>query len=144
MSIFSKLFGSIKFEDQKVEEVISSTEETSVKEESLPDPQSLPEAMRYVVQKWGTTYLQNRSLLNILNDFQVLKELPAAKHIIRNMQESGYMEKFPAISNWELESKSIASQYTNEFGAKEDITLYIVQCIGVCPGIHEESQVTAN
>ena len=134
MSIFSKLFGSIKFEDQKVEEVISSTEETSVKEESLPDPQSLPEAMRYVVQKWGTTYLQNRSLLNILNDFQVLKELPAAKHIIRNMQESGYMEKFPAISNWELESKSIASQYTNEFGAKEDITLYIVQCIGY--GLH--------
>ena len=135
MNIFSKLFGSKKIEDQKVEEeVISSTEETSIKEESLPDPQDLPEAMRYVVQKWGTTYLQNRSLLNILNDFQVLKELPAAKHIIRNMQESGYMEKLSAIGNWELESKSIVSQYTNEFGAKENITLYIVQCIGY--GLH--------
>ena len=139
MNIFSKLFGSKNIEDQKVErKVVSTTEETSMKEESLPDPQNLPEAMRYVVQKWGTTYLQNRSLLNILNDFQVLKELPAAKHIIRNMQESGYMDKFPAISNWELESKSIASQYTNEFGAKEDIVIYLVQCIGYGLGKNTE------
>lgn len=137
MNIFSKWFASKETEEQNGE---IAEEKVSFKEpeEIVPDPQSLSEAMRYVVQKWGTTYLQNRGLLNILNDFQVLKELPAAKHIIRNMQENGYMEKLSAISNWELESKSIASQYTNEFGAKEDIVVYLVQCVGYGLGKYAE------
>ena len=140
MNIFSKLFGSKTIEDQKeVEEVISPTEETSIKEESLPDPQNLPEAMRYVVQKWGITYLQNRSLLNILNDFQLLKDIPAAKHILKNMQANGYIEKVSKSSNWTLDSKSIAAKYSTEFGAKEDIVIYLVQCIGYGLGKNAEA-----
>ena len=87
MSIFSKWFGSKEKEEQR-EEI--AEEKVSFKEDSqdkvLPDPKNLAEALRYIVEKWGVDYLQNRCLLNILNDFQVLKDMPAAKHIILNMQ----------------------------------------------------------
>ena len=140
MNIFSKWFGSKKTEDQKVEErVVGSTEETSIKEERLPDPQNLPDAIRFVVQKWGADYLQNRSLLNILNDFQVLKDIPAVKHILINMQSNGYVEKILNASNWELDSKSIAAKYSAEFGAKEDIVIYLVQSVGFGLGKNSET-----
>ncbi len=137
MSIFSKWFGSKDKEEQR-EEI--AEEEVCFRDaeqnEVQPDPKNLPEALRYVVNKWGLTYLQNRSLLNILNDFQVLKDMPAAKHIIQNMQANGYVEKISNITNWELESKSITSKYSNEFGAKEDIVLYLVQCLGYGLQLH--------
>lgn len=130
MSIFSKWFGSKDIEEQKeeiAEEVYFKEDE---QEPTMPDPEDLPEAMRYIVGKWGVDYLRNRGLLNILNDFQVLKDMPAAKHIIQNMQANGYIEKISSVSNWELESKSISKNYSNEFGAKDDIVYYLVQCIG--------------
>ncbi len=128
MNIFNKWFGSKEEkQEEKAEEVCFKDVE---QEGTIPDPQNMPEAMRYVVQKWGADYLQNRSLINILNDFQVLKDIPAAKHVLLNMQSNGYIEKISGITNWELESKSISKKYSNEFGAKEDIVLYLVQCIG--------------
>lgn len=129
MNIFSKWFGSkdIEEHEDKVEETVCVIES---EQDFFPDPQNLPEAFRYVVRKWGADYLRNRSLINILNDFQVLKDIPAAKHILLNMQTNGYIEKISVITNWELESKSISTKYSNEFGAKEDIVLYLVQCIG--------------
>jgi hypothetical protein len=130
MNIFSKWFGSKDEEEQRetiVEEVHFNEDEQN---EALPDLKNLPEALRYVVNKWGSDYLRNRSLLNILNDFQVLKDMPAAKHIIQNMQVNGYIEKISCIKNWEFESKSISTKYSNEFGAKEDIVFYLVQCFG--------------
>lgn len=137
MSIFSKWFGSKEKEEQR-EEI--AEEKVSFKEDSqdkvLPDPKNLAEALRYIVEKWGVDYLQNRCLLNILNDFQVLKDMPAAKHIILNMQANGYIEKISNISNWGLESKSISANYSNEFGAKEDIVSYLVQCLGYGLKLH--------
>ncbi len=130
MNIFSKWFGSKEVEEQKEEK----TEEVCFKDveqdEIIPNPQNLPEAFRYVVRKWGADYLQNRSLINILNDFQVLKNLPAAKHALLNMQSNGYIEKIIQASNWKIESKSISTKFSNEFGTKEDIVTYIVECIG--------------
>lgn len=93
-------------------------------------PEKLPEAMRYVVDKWGKDYLLNRGFLNVLNDFKVLKGLPAAKHIIMNMQANGYIEKIVQAMNWGLDSKSIAAKYSTEFGAKENVVTYLVECIG--------------
>lgn len=130
MNIFSKWFGSKEIEEQAEEVVEKKKEFNNPSEEALPDPQNLPEAFRYVVQKWGNSYLENRSLLNILNDFQVLKDIPAGKHIIQNMQSNGYIKKISLITNWELESRNIATKYSNEFGAKEDIVSYLVECIG--------------
>lgn len=129
MNIFSKWFGSkdIEEHEDKVEETVCVIES---EQDFFPDPQNLPEAFRYVVRKWGADYLRNRSLINILNDFQVLKDIPAAKHILLNMQSNGYIEKIAQASNWEIESKSISTKFSNEFGTKEDIVTYIVECIG--------------
>ena len=129
MNIFSKWFGSkdIEEHEDKVEETVCVKEP---EQDCSPDPQNLPEAFRYVVRKWGADYLRNRSLINILNDFQVLKNLPAAKHVLLNMQSNGYIEKIIQASNWKIESKSISTKFSNEFGTKEDIVTYIVECIG--------------
>lgn len=110
----------------------ASSNHSDVKRQSESNsfPHSLPEAIRYVVDKWGKDYLMNRGFINVLNDFKVLKDIPAAKHIITNMQTNGYIEKISLVKNWELESKSITIKYADEFGAKEDIVDYIVNCIG--------------
>lgn len=129
MNIFSKWFGSDKQEEQE-EQIEVFFEEDTPKQEQIIEPQNTPEAIRYVVEKWGADYLEKGSLLNILNDFQVLKDIPAAKYIIQNMQQNGYIEKITTISNWEIESKSITTKYVNEFGAKDELVHYIVQCIG--------------
>ena len=135
MSIFSKWFCSRNNEEQKnvIEEI-----NKRMHNEVIPDPQNLPEAFRYVVEKWGADCLLNRSLLNILNDFQVLKEIPAAKHILLNMQANGYIEKIGKSSNWSLDSKSIAAKFSNEFGAKEEIVVFLVRSIGYGLKLSEE------
>ena len=153
MSILSKFFGSKKQNEEQAE----SNENLSHNPEAFYDPstqvvqfdnqlkshnpsktdnnpETLPEAIRYIVEKWGKDYLLNRGFINVLNDFKVLKDIPAAKHIITNMQTNGYVEKIMMAHNWELESKSISMKYADEFGAREDIVGYIVKSIGY--GLH--------
>lgn len=131
MNLFSRWFGSKKIGD-KSEEIVDETIifDDPKPNDVNPDPQNLPEAIRYVVDKWGADFLQNRSLLNVLNDFQVLKDIPAAKHILLNMQSNGYIEKIALSTNWSLDARAIATRYSTEFGAKEDIVKYLVDCIG--------------
>ena len=138
MNIFSKWFGSKDTEEQKVKILEEVCFKDAEQDEIIPDPQNLPEAMRYVVQKWGKDYLQNRGFINVLNDFKVLKDIPAAKHVIQNMQENGYIGQILQATNWEIESKAIAVNYSTEFGAKEEIVLYLVQCIGYGLGYSSE------
>lgn len=139
MSIFSKWFGSKDIEEPKEEiveeKVCFKDDEQNVE---LSEPKSLPEALRYVVDKWGMNYLESRSSLNILNDFQVLKDIPATKYILLNMQSNGYIGQILQATNWEIESKAIAANYSTEFGAKEEIVLYLVQCIGYGLGYSSE------
>lgn len=149
MSIFSRIFGSKKMDEELAgsKETLSQNHEVFddpatqvVKFNNTPtsdnspkvdvNPDTLPEAIRYVVGEWGKEYLKNRGFINVLNDFKVLKDIPAAKHIITNMQANGYMEKITLAQNWALESKSISIKYADEFGAREDIVGYIVKCIG--------------
>ena len=61
MNIFSKWFGSKDTEEQKVKILEEVCFKDAEQDEIRPDPQYLPEAMRYVVQKWGMDYLQNTS-----------------------------------------------------------------------------------
>ena len=138
MNIFSKWFGSKDTEEQKVKILEEVCFKDAEQDEIIPDPQNLPEAMRYVVQKWGKDYLQNRGFINVLNDFKVLKDIRAAKHVIQNMRENGYIGQILQATNWEIESKAIAVNYSTEFGAKEEIVLYLVQCIGYGLGYSSE------
>ena len=162
MSIISKIFGSKKKDEEQAgnNDVLSKSPKVfddpgtqvvvfknTPKSENLPkeiiNPETLSETIRYVVDKWGKDYLQNRGFINVLNDFKVLKDIPAAKHILTNMQSNGYIEKIAQAKNWELESKSISIKYADEFGAREDIVDYIVKCIGYGLKFSEEKPVYA-
>lgn len=158
MSIFSKWFGSKDNEEQKkeiAEEVYFNEDEPIIFDDPAPtevhfnesisvqktknekkssEPNNLLEAIQYVVVNRGRDYIQDRGFINILSDFQVFKEFPAAKHIFLNMQANGYIGKILQASNWGIESKAIAAKYSTVFGAKEDIVLYLVQCIGYSLG----------
>lgn len=149
MNIFSKLFGLKKIDEDLVEvnETLSqdseafndpATQMVEFNNTSKPgnpplvedNPDTLPETLRYVVDRWGKDYLLDRGVINVLNDFKVLKDIPAAKHIITNLQAKGYMEKITLSKNWELESKNISLKYTDEYGTRADIVEYVVQSIG--------------
>ena len=134
MNLFSKLFGPKQKYDDLPED--SEVYDTPVKQEvdfldgfseSVKNNneefvlENLPEAIRYVVDKWGKDYLLDRGFINVLNDFKVLKDIPAAKHIFTNMQANGYIDRVLQANNWELDSLSITKQYANEFGANEAI-----------------------
>ena len=173
MNIFSKWFGSKDKKEQKeeiAEEVYFIEDEPLVFDDPAPtevhfnesesvqkvkdekkssEPNNLLEAIHFVVVNRGGDYLQSRGFINILSDYQVFKDFPAAKHIILNMQANGFIGKILQVSNWGIESKAIAAKYSTEFGAKEDIVLYLVQCIGyglgysnVIPKHYEKEEVS--
>ena len=129
MNIFSKWFNPLGDLIKEREENMSKHIQVSSNNNGSNVPQSFPEAVRYVVEEWGVDYLRNRSFVNVLNDFNIFRNLPAAKHILQNMQANGYIEKIIAISNWDLDSKSTIIKYVNEFGVKEDLVSYIVASI---------------
>lgn len=123
MNFFSKIFGSKKMDEEQAEGYKSLSQKPEVfddpstqivqfknpsKKNNTPEsetmPVTLPEAIRYVVDKWGKGYLLNRSFINVLNDFKVLKDFPAAKHIITNMQANFTQEgcKFAVNAIYEI------------------------------------------
>ena len=107
-------------------------------EKKSSEPNNLLEAIHYVVVNRGGDYLKDRGFINLLSDYQVFKDFPAAKHIILNMQANGYIGQILQATNWEIESKAIAAKYSTEFGAKEDIVLYLVHCLGYGLGYSSE------
>ena len=135
MGILSKLFGFQKKEDEQVE--VQQSPSQSSMQYSEPEnveievtPDNLPDALRYIVEKWGRDYLLNKGFINILNDFHVLKDIQAAKNILQMMLSEGYIHKFINSSNWELESSVYAIQYVNDYGTRDDIVSFIVQSFG--------------
>jgi hypothetical protein len=68
MNILSKSFCSPQTEeDERIKD--------SFAQEHVSQPQNLSEAMRYVVQQFGRQYLLNKNLINMLNDFHILKDI---------------------------------------------------------------------
>ena len=102
---------------------------TQVNRMKVPD--SIGEAIRYVVEERGITFIKERGFINMLDDLHVLKSLPASKNILRNLQsDTAYLEKLLLTSNWELDSLNVTHQYATVYGFKEELVHYIVQCIG--------------
>ena len=102
---------------------------TQVNRMKVPD--SIGEAIRYVVEERGITFIKERGFINMLDDLHVLKSLPASKNILRNLQsDTAYLEKLLLTSNWELDSLNVTHQYATVYGLKEELVHYIVQCIG--------------
>lgn len=155
MNIFSKLFGAkkqetpannsnliedctvfdvpepqtIEFTGTESENHVSSQQER-YKQHNHSAPQDIPDAIQYIVETLGRDSICTRSFINVLNDFQLLKGKTAVKNVLLNMLDGGYIQKILAISNWELESRSIIKQFSNDFGAKDEIVTYVVKSLG--------------
>ena len=137
MNIFSKLFGSKKT-DEVLEDVQESHSHAYTKY-SAPDtetvkfeeiPSDLPEALRYIVVKLGKEQLLNRGFINILNDFHILKEMPAVKNVLLTMLTDGYIPKYLAATNWKLDSPSYTLQFAKNYGTNNELVSYIIQSFG--------------
>ena len=133
MNIFSKIFR------RSMESTPSNMEEGDAKELHEPTtqvnrmkiPDSIGEAIRYIVEERGITFIKERGFINMLDDLHVLKSIPASKNILRNLQsDSAYLEKLLLSPNWELDALNVTHQYAAVYGFREDLVHYIVQCIG--------------
>ena len=138
MNIFSKLFGSKKIEEEVLVDLQESPSQKSTKY-SAPDteivkfeeiPSDLPEALRYIVDKLGKDQLLSRGFINILNDFHILKDIPAAKNVLVSMLTDGYIQKYIAATNWKIDSPSYTLQFTKNYGTKNELVSYIVESFG--------------
>lgn len=140
MSFFSKIFGSKTVSQEESQPVASQSDSLPSKDTdipaapSTPAPQSLAEAMLYIVSTRGKQSLLDRTFVNILLDFHVLKDLPAAKSVLLNMVARDYMARLVQSSVWSLDSKTLCQQFINEFGTKEEIVSYIFQSVGYALG----------
>ena len=150
MSIFSKLFGQKKSETAKETvndpPVFDNPTEQEINFDKLPDeqdqkkerkgfshdsePKDIPEAIRFIVETQGQNYLTTRGFINILNDFRLLKDIPAAKNILLGMLDGGYIQNILASHNWVIDARAICNQYVNEFGTKQELVSFIIDSIG--------------
>ena len=138
MSIFSKLFGSRKVEVS--EDISASQFDNPIKggaqdempkiEQDFRFPQDIPEAIKFIVDTQGRAFLNSRGLVNILNDFQLLKDNKATKNVLNGMLDRGYVETILNAQNWQLESLSLKTKFVNEYGTRQDLVSFIFDSFG--------------
>lgn len=169
MSIFSKLFGSRKFEIPQEElseqqnngQNISTDEEPVAfdnpktetisfeKDKEQANPTDIPEGIRYIVESQGKDYLTSRGFINILNDFHLLKNQKAIRNVLLNIQQDGLMDELINASSFQLSASTIKKKLIDDYGVKETIVSYVVDSIGyglssteIKPVLIEETQTT--
>ena len=132
MGFIRKWFHLKKYRDHRQEhgEIVSSDtkgkSETGSKNSSVI-PTSLPEAIRFVVSERGCDYLCQRGFINILDDYHLLKDLPALKNVLLSMQTEGYIQKLVSAKSWDIVSANILHQFINAYGTREDFVEYVVK-----------------
>lgn len=140
MGFFKNLFGSKNNEDnlQHPEEEVQpqATVEATVKPAK---PTSLPEAIMMIADERGKDFLCSRSFINMLNDYRLLKDIPAIKNVLLNMQSDRSVEKLLNASSWELVSSTVATQVVRAYGTREDIVTYAIQSFGY--GLHHLPEI---
>ncbi|SEA37684.1 DNA segregation ATPase FtsK/SpoIIIE, S-DNA-T family [Xylanibacter ruminicola] len=108
------------------------------------EPKDIPEAIKFIVSTLGRASLNNRGFINILNDFHLLKDNPAAKNVLLSMLDEGYIKRMTSVNSWEVESLSICQQYVNEFGTKQNLVSFIINSFGYGLGYIKEKPTFLN
>lgn len=138
MSIFDKIFKTEKKDKSDFssgssapQQSINPTDEdkgTKAKENITPN--DFPEAVCSIIAERGSEVVNDRIFVNILNDYQVLKAIPALKHTLLLMQDNLLFDRLLKSTNWELDSINLGNQFVQNYGLKESIVKYAIQCIG--------------
>lgn len=93
---------------------------------------TLAEALREIVNQFGTEKLKSQKLINMLNDYQAFGEYPATKLIIRDLREMGYMEKIlqqVGTAQFDLTLLSCQHGFIDACGYKENLSKYVFDSI---------------
>ena len=90
----------------------------------------MPEAIRYVATNFSKDYLTEKRFISILNDFGALKDVPAAKHLIENMQVKGLINEIATTTNWEVTSMIVLSKCIRDFGTDIRLAKYVIESVG--------------
>lgn len=137
MSIFKNWFGSkSNKESNPVSEPVGqdNQDDEERKEAKVLTPTSLPEAIMMIAGERGKDFLCSRSFINMLNDYRLLKDIPALKNVLVSMQSDGCVQKLINASSWELDSATVRTQFIRSYGIREDIVEYAIQSFGY--GLH--------
>ena len=133
MGIFKNWFGSKQeLTDKEISNdiVLEDKNKLADAKKEIVIPQSLPEAIRLIAEVRGTNFLCERAFINMLNDYRLLKGIPALKNVLVSMQEDGYVQKLITANTWELDSATIRMQYVNTYGTRDDIVAYVIESFG--------------
>ena len=91
----------------------------------------LRQALNKAIQEFGKTVLTEPRLLNILNDFHGFDEMPAARLILRIIQEEGHMSQL--VTSAESLNKPAISQIpykiNKQFGFETELVESIINCL---------------
>lgn len=142
MNIFSKLFGQKKAEeldiksdgqnvfDNPTTQKIQFSDNFTREDIKNVEPKDIPEAIMFIVETQNRAFLNTHGLINILNDFHLLKDNIATKNVLLGMLDSGYIESILKVRNWQLESLSLKSNFVNEYGTRQDLVSFIFDSFG--------------
>lgn len=89
----------------------------------------LYDAAKMVIGTLGAEAIEKGLFVNALNDFQAFVEVPAAKHVIREMIAEDYCSKLYAIvaanENWQDKMPNYLAGFIQSHAYKEDLVVYV-------------------
>ena len=93
----------------------------------------LYDAAKLVIGSLGAEAIEKDLFVNALNDFQGFSEVPAARHVIREMIAEDYCSKLYAIvvanENWQDKMPNYLAGFIQKHAYKEDLVVYVFMSI---------------
>lgn len=96
--------------------------------------EELSVAIRKIVDIEGSNIIDDKRLVNILDDYRVFDLIPSSKFILRVAIQQGYSLKIIAEEGWNIKVESLCKQFSNTFGFNNDIVETVFQSLAY--GLH--------
>ena len=111
------------------------------------EPKTLPEAIKIIVGIYGTKFLNDVRLVNIMNDIVSLEEPNSTKTILKECIRNGYGNKVLSITSQDdlhLKIKRLSKEISDTYGYKDVIVQYILYSMAFGVGICENKPYLKN
>lgn len=95
---------------------------------------NLGKALKTIIDTRGKEALSSMTCINILSDMQAFKDIPAAKKILQDIINEGYMAKALHAQSWATESHALTTKFIHEHGTRESLATHVFQSIGFAIG----------
>ena len=98
----------------------------------------LHKALRNIIQTEGCEIIKDLRIINILDDFNAYKDIPASKYILRAIITEGYAKKLLKLGKWGSEAETLIAKFTNMTGFVPEYVSLLFQSIAYSLGLIEE------